>query len=56
LRFRRWLRRFHPEEAANTAQLPIGVIRLNRTDHVTATSSFTNSLMTLVGACSRSPS
>jgi hypothetical protein len=35
--------------AGNTAQLPIGVIRLNRTDYVTATSSFTNSSMTLVG-------
>jgi hypothetical protein len=35
--------------AADTSQLPIGVIRLNRNDYVTATSSFTNSSMTLVG-------
>jgi hypothetical protein len=35
--------------AANTTQLPIGTIRLNRTDYVTATSSFTGSSMTLVG-------
>ena len=35
--------------AADTAQLPVGLVRLNRTDYVTKTSSFTGSTMTLVG-------
>ena len=35
--------------AANTTQLPLGQIRLNRADYVTATSNFTGSSMTLVG-------
>jgi hypothetical protein len=35
--------------AANTTILPLGTIRLNRTDYTTATVNFTNSSMTLVG-------
>jgi len=35
--------------AGNTAQLPFGTIRLNRTDYVTKTSTFTGSTMSLSG-------
>jgi hypothetical protein len=35
--------------AANTTVLPLGTIRLNRTDYTTSTVSFTNSTMTMVG-------
>ena len=35
--------------AANTTLLPLGTIRLQRTDYTTATVNFTNSSMTLVG-------
>ncbi len=35
--------------AANTTLLPLGTIRLQRTDYTTATVNFTNSTMTLVG-------
>jgi hypothetical protein len=36
-------------DAADTTQLPLGEIRLNRTDHTTATVSFAGSTMTLSG-------
>jgi hypothetical protein len=35
--------------SGNTAQLPIGLVQLNRTDYVTKTSSFTSSSMALAG-------
>ncbi len=41
--------RIQIRNAGNTATLPVGVVRLNRTDYVSSTVLFTNSTMTLVG-------
>ena len=41
--------RIQIRNAGNTATLPVGVVRLNRTDYVSTQSVFSNSTMTLVG-------